>query len=137
MDGLQPPFSGALNFNMDTELREQLKTNFRKEVFEMLDLMSSKEEQLDYQAKAPIAHVSAELFNQWEDCYQIPKEQDWYNEAFTDGELSILKEFDEALEAVSNDTPQNPPDIHEFVNTPEWERLSNAASIALGKLSKI
>ncbi|WP_444902858.1 hypothetical protein ACJJIU_13105 [Microbulbifer sp. CnH-101-E] len=63
---------------MDTELREQLKTNFRKEVFEVLDLISSKEELLDYQAKAPIAYVSAELFNQWEDCYQILKEQDWY-----------------------------------------------------------
>ncbi|MBK1853220.1 hypothetical protein FE845_17880 [Marinobacter sp. 1-4A] len=122
---------------MDNELREQLKTNFRKEVFEVLDLISSKEEQLDYQAKAPIAYVSAELFNQWDDCYQIPKEQEWYKEAFTDGELSILQEFDEALEAVSKDTPQNPPDIHEFVNTPEWERLSNAASIALSKLSKI
>ena len=122
---------------MDTELREQLKANFRKEVFEVLDLISSKEEQLDYQAKAPIAYVSAELFNQWEDCYQIPSEQDWYKEAFTDGELCILQEFDEVLEAVSKSTPKNPPDIHEFVNTPEWERLSNAASIALSKVSRI
>jgi hypothetical protein len=122
---------------MDNVLREQLKTNFRKEVFEILDLISSKEEQLDYQAKVPIAYVSAELFNQWDDCYQIPKEQDWYKEAFTEGELSILQEFDEALENVSKDTLQNLPDIHDFVNTPEWERLSNAASIALRKLSKI
>lgn len=103
----------------------------------MLELISSKEEQLDYQAKAPIAYVSAELFNQWDDCYQIPKEQDWYKEVFTKEELKILQEFDEALEAVSKDTPQNPPEIYEFVDTPEWVRLSNAAGIALGKLSKI
>lgn len=122
---------------MDTKLREQLKANFRKEVFDVLNLISSKEEQLDYQAKAPIAYVSAELFNQWDDCYQIPKEQDWYKEAFSEAELKVLQEFDEALEAVSKDTPQNPPDIHDFVKTPEWEKLSNAASIALTKLQKI
>ncbi|RFA29939.1 hypothetical protein CAI21_08945 [Alkalilimnicola ehrlichii] len=122
---------------MDTELREQLKANFRKEVFEVLDLISSKEEQLDYQAKAPIAYVSAELFNQWEDCYQTPKEQDWYKEAFSKAELKVFQEFDEALEAVSKDVPQNPPDIHDFVKTPEWEKLSNAARIALTKLQKI
>ncbi len=122
---------------MDTELREQLKANFRKEVFEVLDLISSKEEQLDYQAKAPIAYVSAELFNQWDDCYQIPKEQDWYKEAFSKAELKVLQEFDEALEAVSKNTPQNPSDIHDFVKTPEWEELSNAAIIALTKLQKI
>jgi hypothetical protein len=122
---------------MRTELREQLKTNFRKEVFEVLELISSKEKQLDYQAKVPIAYVSAELFNQWDDCYQIPKEQDWYKEAFSKEELRILQEFDEAFEDVSKETPQNPPDIHNFVKTPEWERLSNAAAIALGNLSKI
>ena len=103
----------------------------------MLDLISSKDEQLDYQAKVPIAYVSAELFNQWQDCYQIPKDQDWYKEAFSEAELMIFQEFDEALEAVANDTPQNPPEINEFVKTPEWERLSGAAVIALGKLKKI
>jgi hypothetical protein len=131
------PHTKALNLNMDTDLREQLKATFRKEVIEVLGLISSKEEQLDYQAKAPIAYVSAELFNQWEDCYQIPKEQEWYKEAFSGAELMILREFDSALEAVAKDTPQNPPDINNFVKTPEWERLSNAAAIALGKLQKI
>jgi len=121
---------------MDTELRE-LKANFRKEVFEVLYLISSKDEQLDYQAKVPLAYVSAELFNQWEDCYQIPKEQDWYKKAFSEAELMILREFDESLEAVARDTPQNPPDIHEFVKTAEWERLSSAAAIALSNLQKI
>lgn len=122
---------------MDTELREQLKTNFRREVFEVLNLIASKEEQLDYQAKMPIAYVSAELFNQWDDCYQTPKEQDWYKEAFTDRELGIFQEFDMVLEAVSKDMLQTPPDIHEFIDTPEWKRLSNAASIELGKFSKM
>ena len=67
---------------MDTSRREQLKINFRKEVFEVLELIASKEEQLDYQAKVPIAYVSAELFNQWNDCYQLPKEPGQDHERF-------------------------------------------------------
>ena len=122
---------------MDTPRREQLKINFRKEVFEVLALIASKEEQLDYQAKVPIAYVSAELFNQWNDCYQLHKDQDWYIEAFTKEELEILQEFDEALEDISKKTSENPPDIYDFVNTPEWALLSNAGAIALDKLSKV
>ncbi|TGD70528.1 hypothetical protein E4634_21000 [Mangrovimicrobium sediminis] len=122
---------------MDRELREQLKKNFRKEVFDVLELISSKEEQLDYQEKAPIAYVSAELFNQWEDCYQIPKDQDWYQEEFTKEELAIFQEFDKSLEVVADAIPQNPPDIRDFVKTSEWEQLSNAATCAINKLRKI
>ena len=122
---------------MDTSRREQLKINFRKEVFEVLELIASKEEQLDYQAKVPVAYISAELFNQWNDCYQLPKDQDWYIEAFTKEELEILQEFDEALENISKITSENPPDIYDFVNTPEWALLSHAAVIALDKLSKV
>lgn len=64
------------------------------------------DEQLDYQAKVPIAYVSAELFNQWDACYQIPKEQDWYRETFSIAELKVLQEFDAALEAVSKSRPR-------------------------------
>ncbi|MFV8782388.1 hypothetical protein ACNKU7_08190 [Microbulbifer sp. SA54] len=122
---------------MNRELREQLKHNFRKEVFEVLELISSREEQLDYQEKVPIAYVSAELFNQWEDCFQIPKGQEWYAEAFNQAELRILELFDGVMEIVAQNTPENPPDIHEFVESKEWAQLASAASRALGELKKI
>ena len=121
---------------MEEGQRRELQKNFRKEVFEVLDLISSKEEQLDYQSKAPIAYVSAELFNQWEDCYQIPKDQDWYIGAFTDKEHKILREFNEAFEVVCSETPQNPPDIQEFIKTPEWLKLSCAAKKAIDGLNE-
>jgi hypothetical protein len=121
---------------MDPELRKELQTNFRKEVFDVLTLISSKEEQLEYQEKVPIAYVSAELFNLWDSCYQTPKNQDWYVEAFSDEELNILQEFDIIFEEISESTPDNPPDIHEFVETSEWKKLSDAATVAFEKLSK-
>ena len=121
---------------METKQRKELQKHFRKEVFEVLELISSKDEQLDYQEKAPIAYVSAELFNQWEDCYQIPRNQQWYKDAFSETEHQILKEFDETFEKVCDETPQNPPDIKEFIYTPEWKTLSGAAIKALEKLNE-
>lgn len=120
---------------MDKKQEKAIISNYRKEVYEVLELIASKEEQLDYQEKVPIAYVSAELFNQWEDCYQIPKEQSWYKKAFSSAELSIFSEFNETLEIVCEKTSINPPDIAEFINTPEWHELSKAAQRALKKLN--
>ncbi len=120
---------------MDTKLRNKLICNFRAEVFDVLEMISSKEYQFDYQEKVPIAHVSEELFNQWESCYQTPKNQEWYQEAFTETEHIILKTFDDVFEGICKKTPQNLPDIYEFIKSAEWDELSKAAKIALDKLN--
>jgi hypothetical protein len=122
---------------MDITLKEKLKQNFRQDVIEVLELISSKEKQLDYQKNVPIAYVSAELFNQWEDCYQIPREQKWYSEAFTEKELEVLAVFNRSLEHISACISKNPPDIAEFVEAPEWLDLSKAAIAALKRLNEI
>ncbi|MGH1456519.1 MAG: hypothetical protein ACRBDI_07040 [Alphaproteobacteria bacterium] len=119
---------------MDPALREELKKNFRNNLLETLELISSKKDQLEYQKNVPVAYVSAEIFCWWEDDYQIPKNEDWYQEAFSKGELEILAEFDKEFEIVANKTPDNLPDIEEFVLTPEWRELSSAAKAALKKL---
>ena len=122
---------------MDTHLKEELKNNFRNEVFDVLGLIASKEEQLKYQEEAPIADVSAELFCQWDSCYQIPKKQEWYLEAFSQSEMKILKDFDEQLEAVSSKIIKELPYITDFVETEEWSQLSSSAKLALEKLNEI
>lgn len=122
---------------MDPALREELKTNFRKNLLETLELISSKKDQLEYQRSVPVADVSAELFCWWEGDYQVPKEQDWYKEAFSKEELEILAEFDGVIENVAEKTPQQLPDIEEFVSTTEWQELSSAAATALNNLASL
>jgi hypothetical protein len=120
----------------DTQ-RTELQQNFRADVLETLELLASKKQQLEYQKNVPIAYVSAELFNQWDDCYKIPKDQDWYQAAFSKAELAVLAEFDREFDRISKATPEYPPDITLFVDTPEWNALSSAALRALARLNEI
>lgn len=56
---------------MDKKLAQQLKVNFRKKVFDMLEMISTRDEQLDYQNEGSIASVSAELLKKQYWFYEI------------------------------------------------------------------
>lgn len=97
----------------------------RKNVFGVIDLWASKEKQLDYQEKVPIAQVSAELFCQWEDFY-FPDSDD-FKQAFENEELEILSDFDKVLNDIVEKTPQDLPLIDVFVETNEWIEMNKKA----------
>ena len=56
--------------------------------------------------------------------------QEWFRSAFCSAELKALANFKQTFEDV-NSSFENLPYIEEFVLTPEWERLSQAALTAL------
>jgi len=120
---------------MEVSMNNQLCENYRKETFDTLRLISSESEQLDYQSKVPIAHVSAELFCSWESCYQDVKNRDWYQGTFSKIELAALKRFDVTFEQVCSETDQDVPYITEFIQTKQWLTLSKAAKLALSELA--
>lgn len=106
---------------------------YRQNVIETLQLISSREEQLDYQRDVPIAHVTAEIFCHWTDgCYQNGKflKEKWCISAFSATELQAIAEFNETLNQVS-DSALELRSIDQFVLTPEWAKLSEAAARAL------
>ncbi len=109
----------------------QLK--YRQDIIETLQLISSRDEQLDYQRRVPIAHVSAELFCHWADgVYNDGKylKEEWCRPIFSTIELQSMAEFDEVLNQVADASLTLPP-IQQFVLTPEWAKLSEAAATAL------
>ncbi len=114
----------------------ELRKNNRIEVQELLELFSSDVEQLDYQEKVPFVNVPDELFNQWEDCYILPIDQDWHKTAYSQEEHTALKEFNAKLEEVSSQTPQSLPALEEFITTEEWKKLKSAALIAIQAFAK-
>lgn len=128
--------SGTLNPMTDPNYGE-LKKNYRNEVFGVLKLISSEEEQLEYQKEVPIADVSAELFCLWDSCYQLPLNQDWYQEIFSENEFEILKKFDMTFESICKKTSTDLTYITEFIKTKEWAELALAAKIALKSLNGI
>ena len=122
---------------MNTDLRNQHINNTRRNIINTLYLISSKEKQLNYQENVPIARVSAELFCQWDEHFPSEKNDDLFRETFNEDERMILCEFNEVFERVAEATPNDLPDIHDFIKTDALVQLSKAASIALKKLSNV
>ena len=116
----------------DTELAKRIRQN----VLNVLDLWSSKEEQLEYQKNVPIAQVSAELFCQWADDSYHPDSRQ-FKMAFNEKEREVLTYFDKTLNFISEKTPNNLPDIVEFVKTNEWQIVNQAAIDAVKKIKNM
>jgi len=113
----------------DTEFIELTRQN----IIGVLQLWSSKEEQLEYQENVPIAQVSAELFAQWDDFY-IP-DAEVINEAFTAEEISFLRKFDRELEIIWKEFAGTISYIDKFVESNEWQKLNSMAKDILKKLT--
>jgi len=102
----------------------------KQRVVETLQFLASKDEQLEYRRRVPIADVSAELFCFWRDVF-------WPDDAklraeFSEGEWTALLRFHSVFERVCALLPHHPlPPIEQFFQSPHWLQLSRAATRAL------
>ena len=110
----------------------ELAKRLRQNVFDVLELWTSKDEQLTYQENVPIAQVSSELFNQWEDFYY--PDSDSFTLAFDKKERQILSDFDKILNHICDKTIGNLPYITDFVKTNDWLIVNQAAADTLRRL---
>lgn len=104
----------------------------RKNIVGVIQLWSSKEEQLEYQKSVPIAQVSNELFMQWTDFYTPDAEV--IKEAFTSTELELLTKFNIRLTEIAKVLNGNIAYIDKFIGTNEWKELNLLASEILRDL---
>jgi hypothetical protein len=112
---------------------EQAQRNLKQGVLKSLQLLASREAQLEYQRGVPIADVSAELFCMWDEAFW-PADVALRAE-FSSGEWTALLRFHSVFERVSGLLPHQPlPPIDHFVESPHWLQLSRAASRALRSL---
>lgn len=105
---------------------------FRGRILEVLRLIASPADQLQYQRSAPGIDVPAELFNQWDDSYH--PEDACFCSQFSERELVALARFADVIDGVANETPQRLPALDEFAKTAEWRRLLIGARDALAVL---
>jgi len=106
----------------------------RENIISVLQLWTSKEEQLEYQESVPIAQVSAELFGQWEDFYTPDSEV--IKEAFPPIELRLLEDFEKELTNRANEPNTFLPVIEEYIETDDWKALNTLAKKILNELKK-
>ena len=100
---------------MNINQKSELQRNSRKEVIATLQLISSKEEQIEYQSEVPVADVIAELFSDWESAYL--REQEWFTEIFSERELQALEQFNTEIETIMSKLEEPLPPLNEFVET--------------------
>ncbi|MCJ8166594.1 hypothetical protein MKJ04_17245 [Pontibacter sp. E15-1] len=113
---------------MDKEIisEEEMASRIRKLVLEVIELWSSKEEQLEYQKNVPFVDVSSELFGHWETIYN--PDDKLFRMAFNESELKMLADFQDVLDReTTRVTPYHVPNIEHFVYTLEWREINNAA----------
>jgi len=117
---------------MNINQKSELQRNARKEVIDTLQLISSKEEQIEYQGEVSVADVITELFSDWESAYL--QDQEWFIEIFSDRELQALDQFNTEIKTIMFKLGEPLPPLNEFVETAVWNHLASAANLALSAL---
>jgi hypothetical protein len=103
--------------------------NFHNSAIELLSLISSYDEQLEYEKSVPIANVPAELICMWfDDFYHLTDE---FTKDFSSKELSALSTFNDLYEDKLPFLLELKSEIVEFHNSTAWKDVSEAASKAL------
>lgn len=106
----------------------QTRSTFR----ELLELLSSREAQLRYEADVPIANVPAEMFCMWFDDHYHP-ETAWFSEAFTSHERQALTDFNAFFSGVTDRLPTD-RGVAGLHAEPVWDEVCARAADALAEL---
>lgn len=120
-----------MKYDNDIELLNRIREN----ILNCIDLWTSKDKQLDYQKRVPIAQVSAELFCDWEDFYHPDNTE--FKKAFNEQERQLLADFNRTLFEEADTTKKELSNIEEFVNTLEWKKINLAATETLNKIKSL
>jgi hypothetical protein len=114
-----------------------LQQRVRNRIIEYLGTAASAEEQREYERDVPIAQVPNEMINQWEDW--IPDgDLDWFSPpVFSPEESEAIRSFHKVWLSVADETPNPMPHSIELIlGTPAWNRLMDAAHLALSVFEK-
>lgn len=107
----------------------------RNSILGVIDMWTSKENQLEFLKELEFAQISEELFIQWHEIY-FPDSND-FQQAFNKEELLLLSDFDGALKSIALKTPDNLSSIEEFIKTQEWLEMNQVSIEIRDKLNMV
>jgi hypothetical protein len=94
----------------------------RANIVNLLNLIASKSDQLDYQKRAPV-NVANELVNQWFGDFYHPTDELFKSE-FSNEELASLRDFDAYYEVRHAMLPNS---LDEMLKTKGWQEMMHFA----------
>jgi hypothetical protein len=106
----------------------------RRKVRELLALLASEEQQLNYERQVPIADVPAELLCMWFNDTYHPGHG--WNSEFTSGELEALARFHTVYESLAQRLPRAQGTVRTWLADPSWRKIMEASAITLGEIPK-
>ena len=104
--------------------------SIRQSVIDVLEILASPDEQLEYQRNVPIADVPAELLCMWFDDSFRPNDTR-LAALFTSDEWNGLLAFHNRYDHLSSRLPDDLPPISELVTLPIWQEVVRAAAATL------
>ena len=113
-------------------MSDELGNNVRRGLLQTLELLASREEQLQYQRDVPIAYVTGELFCMWDDYSAVAsKNREYFSSFFSDAELDAIEKVNATVDEVLRRVGQVDMSIEKFVLTPESDEIAQAATQTL------
>ncbi|MDH5728654.1 MAG: hypothetical protein OEZ58_06665 [Gammaproteobacteria bacterium] len=92
----------------------------REQIVELLQLLSSEKEQIDYEDNVRHVDVTLELISMWFDDLYHPKLGD-LEALFGENELIALEEFSNFYESKLKDLPQSNGTVKTWHHCPAWK----------------
>lgn len=116
----------------DRSPKDVVNTRIRNRIMEYLQLVSSAAQQKNYQRRVPDVNVPTELICSWEDWMPVEERAQGFGlPVYSAEECEAIERYGRTWEAVAAVTPEEMPSLEEFIGTPEWERLKQAAEDGL------
>ncbi|RIJ46728.1 hypothetical protein D1614_17525 [Maribellus luteus] len=106
----------------------------RESIMGILELWSSKVEQIKYQESQADINVTEELFQQWNDLFIVDSKE--IRETFSNQEFALLVQFDKQIHDNYEKLNQNFIELNDFVETDEWKELNLLATKIFKELNE-
>ena len=108
--------------------------NNRENIKELLELLSSKEEQLEYEKNVPFVDITVELVSMWFDDEYNPSREKIIQFCFSKEEIAILNDFHSFYESEFNKLPDSKGTIETWLANPHWLNIMKKANDTLIKI---
>lgn len=114
----------------------ELQINSKNNLFQTLECLASKEEQVNYKNSVPFVHIPYELICQWDG--HFIKGQSWFREIWTEYQWKELNRFDEEFNQICDQIPDDDfLDVPEVLEHPLWIKLISFSKETITNLKTV
>lgn len=108
--------------------------NRKPEIIDLLQLLSSEDEQLGYERDVPHVNITAELLCMWFDDQYHPDDA-FFQSCFTRDELLALAEFDKFYDERTQHLPPSAGTVQTWLNSSVWREIMQKAGETLQRIT--